>query len=911
MLPPSFRTALAAFASAVVSVLPAVARAQDGVPIPGEEDGELPVEIAPAPASPAERVVMPKLREFVNAEYPPEALAAGLEGDVVLELTIAATGDVTSAIVVEPAGHGFDGAAQAAALKFRFEPATLDGVAVPVKLLYRYRFTLSDQPGAPAEAGSVPPGEGAATGRVAVGTTEVPVVGARVVATSESGAVFETTTDAAGAWSFQALPPGKYVVTVSAPGFETSRYALEVTAGEGTELALGLDAAAKPGDVVVHGVRPPRSMTKRTLQRREMTRIPGTSGDALRALESQPGVARAPGFAGLIIVRGSSPRDTQTFIDGTPVPLIYHFGGLASVVPTEMLERIDFHPGNFSAVYGRVMGAIVDVALRSPDTSCFADYGLPSEETGCYHGLAQVDLLEGRLMLQGPLPLERWSFAVAGRRSWFDTWLGPVLEASGANVTTAPVYYDYQAIIEGHPGGKRNDLSLRFYGSSDALELIVTQPSAQEPGFAGEMQYGTVFWRAQGLFRSRLTKDVSLEAMLSYGLTQVQLGVGDIEFDVTVHPVELRSELAFRLSELATLDAGLDFLVQPYNVHVRAPSPPRPGEPAPGPFSLRPLQTSDDDGYAFQPAYFLEAEVTPTPRLRIVPGVRLDYNNDTDAHDLNPRVNARYAIIEGGAGPNGEHLDETVIKAGIGVYSQPPQPQETDEVFGSPGLESNRAVHYSLGVEQDVGAQIDVDVEAFYKTLSNLVSRTQVMGGYEYGNLGSGDVIGVEALVQYQPDEQFFGWIAYTLSKSVRQDGPGLDEYMFQFDQTHNLTLLGSYRLGHGWEFGARFRLVSGALVTPVLAPPGLQSIYSSDTGSYTALTGEPFSERLPLFHQLDVRIDRRWQFRSWRIAAFLDVRNVYNNAAKEALVYNFDFTQESYQVGLPILPSLGVRGEF
>ena len=52
------------------------------------------------------------------------------------------------------------------------------------------------------------------------------------------------------------------------------------------------------------------------------------------------------------------------------------------------------------------------------------------------------------------------------------------------------------------------------------------------------------------------------------------------------------------------------------------------------------------------------------------------------------------------------------------------------------------------------------------------------------------------------------------------------------FDQTHILTILGSYRLGHGWEFGARFRLVSGNLVTPEVCKPGSTGCDPNRTGS-------------------------------------------------------------------------------
>src|SRR5262249_25365210 len=153
-----------------------------------------------------------------------------------------------------------------------------------------------------------------------------------------------------------------------------------------------------------------------------------------------------PGLAGFLIVRGAAPEDTNVFADGSLIPIAYHFGGLSSVVPTELLDRIDFYPSNFSARFGRVMGGVVDLALRAPDTSCLEDYGKPSDRTGCYHGLLQVDLIDARVLFQGPIGNSKnWSFAVGGRRSWIDTWLKPVLEGAGSTVSSAPVYYDYQA----------------------------------------------------------------------------------------------------------------------------------------------------------------------------------------------------------------------------------------------------------------------------------------------------------------------------------------------------------------------------------------------------------------------------------------------------------------------------------
>src|SRR6202012_154540 len=204
------------------------------------------------------------------------------------------------------------------------------------------------------------------------------------------------------------------------------------------EVKYRLVASSGALEVTATSDRPPREVTKRTLEAREISRIPGTNGDALKSIQSLPGVARPPGVRGVLIVRGSAPQDTQTFIDGTPVPLVYHFGGLSSVVPTEVLEKIDFYPGNFSSQYGRVQGGIVDVGLRAPKNE--------------YHGLAQIDLIDARLLLEGPIPgLKGWTFLAAGRRSYVDSWLGKALSAAGANVTEAPVYYDYQFMVAKKP----------------------------------------------------------------------------------------------------------------------------------------------------------------------------------------------------------------------------------------------------------------------------------------------------------------------------------------------------------------------------------------------------------------------------------------------------------------------------
>src|SRR5690606_259835 len=116
----------------------------------------------------------------------------------------------------------------------------------------------------------------------------------------------------------------------------------------------------------------------------------GTRGDALRTVEILPGVARPPFGTGALIVRGSAPNDSQVFLDGSPVPLLYHFGGLTSFTNTRMLERIDFYPGNFSVRYGRKIGGILEGGARDPSPERLA-------------GVVDVNLIDASLLVEAPI----------------------------------------------------------------------------------------------------------------------------------------------------------------------------------------------------------------------------------------------------------------------------------------------------------------------------------------------------------------------------------------------------------------------------------------------------------------------------------------------------------------------------
>jgi outer membrane receptor protein involved in Fe transport len=186
-----------------------------------------------------------------------------------------------------------------------------------------------------------------------------------------------------------------------------------------------------------------------------------------------------------------------------------------------------------------------------------------------------------------------------------------------------------------------------------------------------------------------------------------------------------------------------------------------------------------------------------------------------------------------------------------------------------------------------------------------------VAGGLDpiFENGGRGRIYGMELSARINPDHgEYVGYLSYTLSRSERldrPDDPDAQWRLFDFDQTHILTLSFTYNLPRNWSLGGTVRIVSGNPSTPIIG-----SVYDAMNDVYLPIDGRVNSQRNPLFHRLDVRLEKKWIWETFTLAFFIDVQNAYNQANQEGLIYNFDFTETTVINGLPIIPALGIRGE-
>jgi TonB family protein len=841
-------------------------------------EGDAHAEARPLPRS---DVVPPKLKHFVEAAYPTEAARQGIEAEVILQIAIDAEGHVTSVEVRDSKGAEFDAAAVAAAQQFTFEPAEKRGIPVAARILYRYTFVLKEKPNPETAPELARPRPGELRGKVLAGTPPSPLVGIVVKLIVDGAAPLTATTAPDGSWSFPDLAPGDYAIEVAAPGYRSVLQREHVDAGLVTAVTYGLETSDDlPVEVTVRGTAMHREVTRYELSRTELIRVPGTMGDAIHAVEAMPSVARPPAFSGALIVRGSAPQDTQVFIEGTYVPRVFHYASLSSVIPSEMIERIEFYPSNFSSRYGRSMGGIIDVGMRETNPD------------GKFHGSAQADFINARANVEGTLPFtQKWRYMAGFRTTYVDRWLVPVLRASGSAVEGMPRYYDYQLYLErALPNGGLYRVGV--FGAHDRFVPIEKNP---KDWWAPSEGFGYL----QSQLRWPISEHVQLKASWSMGRTVSNEPGDDGRTSKTTFTLgTLRSELSVKTGGFGIARLGTDILYAPFKLHTFTDQKSTGGSLASGQGESLQLALYDLHGTLLRPAGYVEYEWAPSPRLNVTAGTRIDYAKDTSRTDVAPRLAARYVVIPGAI--------STVVKGGVGLFYQPPLPAQTLPELGTPNLTSSRAVHSMVGFEQSLTKQVSVSVEGFEKELRALVStRMDGSGSLVTDNAGKGRVFGADVLLRYRADERFFGWVSYTLSRSTRKLEPDEPSRLFLYDQPHIVNVLASYRLGRGWELGGRFRYMSGFLYRACSG-----GLFDNAVGRYQCYG--PFEQkRFAPFHQLDLRIEKTWIFASSKISAYMDLINAYFHTSPDFAVPKYDYSAvKGLSLSLPLLPSLGIRGE-
>lgn len=845
----------------------------------------------------------PELVEFVEAAYPPAALAEGRPATVIMQIVISATGSVDDAQVVQGAGPEFDASALDAVRKFKFRPAEIDDKPASVKITYRYEFV-------PKVAA---PTTGKFRGVVLAKDSKKPLAGVNV-AVEGLGA---TVTDDQGAFSFDDVAPGEIKVTLSGQNLTQVQTQESVEAGRTVEARYDVelpaaDTAANDGEkddfeVVVSAPRLVKQVVSTVVSADEAKRVPGTQGDVLKVVENLPGVARASAGSGQLVVWGAAPQDTRTYVGAVRIPMLYHFGGLRSVIHNDRVASVELIPGGYGAAFGRGLGGLVRVTTREPAKDRL-------------HGSVQSDLLDSSVAVTAPIG-EKVSFAVSGRKSYIKELSSVLSDQSFQEFFTLPDYYDGQARIH-YELSDRDWVEVGGMLSGDRQQR--TQPSS-DPARRVSERRTLYFQRYDVAYHRKLADGAEVDASLWYGHdASGRFGdFGGVPTSVASesHLVGFRPEWRGRMTRNVTARAGFDFeLVQSTTDRFGSvTSPPREGDAYI--FGRAPASQVNADQWKSviaSAAPYVEADwALLDDKLHLTPGLRFEpfffSVNRRKPHDPNtpdlgsyrqditvqPRFVARYSPTS-----------RLSYKVAVGLYRQPPLPDDLSAIFGNPTLGVSTGTHYVGGADFKVTSNFGIETNAFHTTSDELSARNPSETprvGEALLQQGEGRSTGVQFLVRKEKREsRFFGWIAYTMLRSERKDSPDARWRLFDYDQTHVLTALGSVDLGKGWEVGARVRVASGYPRTPVQ-----YVYYDTQHARYEPTLGVYNTTRIPYFLQIDVRGSKRFKIGDTELEVYLDIQNVMNRANPEEIAYSPDYSRKRYILGLPVLPIAGAKWSF
>lgn len=587
--------------------------------------------------------------------------------------------------------------------------------------------------------------------------------------------------------------------------------------------------------------------TTTTLTRQEIYTTPGAAADVMQAAKGLPGVSNTSEGAELY-VRGGRPDEVGIWLNGGRLSHPFHHpttqGGIFSSVDTALVTKVDFIPGAFSARYGDALSAVLDISTDQPAKAATNTLLLDLAGQGfMFQRPVGPGLLRASVRHADPVLLDKW-------------W------GLAANFDESPVSYDYQLNWQQDLAGGRLLVTGLF--SRDHLATTITIANLNDVYLnRSDVDFGSVLWtgtvggKVGLLLQAAADRSNVAWTFNRWGLAQEGATRSG------------RVEATLPLGEGRTLEAGVDLDRQRLESSGTVPFD---------------LTNWNPDAQARTFAFGYDAARTGAyatvrwlfgPRWGLSLGGRQDHYalEGETTHDV--RATLSWLVQEG----------VTVRFAG-GSFHQAPALTELDPHAGNPALRVLRADHVlaSLDAAWTRGAAWNLRLEVYRKDYGDLVVQDPVLN---YVSTGRGYAQGVDLLVK-ATTPAWRGWIGYGYLDTRRREDTQLALGPVPTSVPHNITAVSIHTLAPGLELGATFRYASGAPVTPVLGAlpnPG---------GGWDPVDGPMYSDRLPAYGRLDLRLTKLFTWKGGQWVTFAEVMNLLDRHNVSAYSYTPDYSERS-----------------
>lgn len=686
-------------------------------------------------------------------------------------------------------------------------------------------------------------------------------------------------TDANGNFLITQVPPGIYRLQASFLGYKTEltpEYRVNhVTPYVQIELE---EENASLNEVIVTASPfqkvPESPVSLRVIGLQEIEKAPGANRDISKVVQNYPGVAFSPiGYRNDLIVRGGGPSENRFYLDGVEIPNINHFstqgasGGPVGLIDADLIRSVKFYSGAFPADKGNALSSVLDFSLRDGD--------MERNSLKATLGASEVSLSSN-----GHIG-NKTSYLVSVRRSYLQA-LFKIL-----GLPFLPAYTDASFKIKTR-FDSHNELTLLGLGGIDRMKLnlgIEGEDAEYMLSYLPEINQET--YTVGGVYRHYSQRHVQ-----SIVLSQSYLNNRNVKYrdndesseeNLTLRLGSIEQETKLRMENTSSwsvwkVKAGFDLNYSRYKSN-----------------EYRKVFTNALREYDYHTdlslwrwGMFASVDyAAPDKSFTASMGVRTDGNNYSDKmkelwRQLSPRLSVSYRLVEG-----------LTLSGHVGLYYQ--LPSYTALGFkGEEGEYVNRHLDYisvsqeSLGLSWTPNENMELSVEGFYKlyghmpfSLSDQIPLS--CKGNDYGTIGN-EALSSEAKGRSYGVELMFKWLltqklnlssSLTIFKSEFKDGEQGSYVPSAWDNRFILNMSGTYNFPKHWSLGAKVSCIGGSPYTPYdVEKSSLVEAWNVQGRAYYDYSRYN-QERLPVFGQLDVRVDKTFYLKKCMLGFYLDIQNI------------------------------------
>jgi hypothetical protein len=782
-----------------------------------------------------------------------------------------------AAIVVRPRGHADE--INGAGHRDGPTAAVIGDAMAPWLRALLYSIAVSCLLAAPVLA------EPLLEGRVTDAKTGEPIAKALVSIREQH---VEAQTDAAGRFTLTAREAGPAQLYVSTVGYGLLKRDVVVGDGVLLELRLGQEAIQRTEEVTVATSPFEHTETgaasEHVLDNNELKNLAGVvADDALRSVQSLPGVTTGDDYNAVFAVRGSGFSSMGFYIDGVFTTAPFHTirdindGFTLTILNGDLVDSVALLSSAAPAPYGDRTGAVLNVRTREASR----DRVVTRASLGAT-GLSVTS--------EGPLGKGRKaSWLLAGRKSYLD-YLLHRLEDHPSFVLG---WYDLQGKLAFDVSAAHQLSLLAVHGDATYERNEPGQTRNSLFNARAGTQIATLEWRwllsPAAVVKTRAYLD--RETGTRRNVQEEILGQS-----VSRH-TGYRSDLSLALGARHHLDAGV------FARRVGETSDERRFDARTNRFTT----TNEYGRDTWQPSAYVQDTWTPRTGLSLTLGGRVDHQTATGETVWLPRAAVGLSLSA-----------KTKVDAAAGGFGQLPDLHELFGPQGNPDLAAARSRHYVAGIEHLIGAKVRVRAEAYYEDKSGFWfapgSEYRLVDGRivrpvasALQNVLTGSSRGFEVLLQRRSANRLSGWVSYAWGHTrFHEDGTDL-AFDGDYDQRHTVNAYGSYRLTNTWNVSTKYRYGSSQPIVGFYEERGDQVFF---------LSAQRNEVRVPVYSRWDVRANKAFFFKRWKMTLYAEVQNLLNRTHyRYADLDDVNLATGQVVIGsdtlFPILPALGISVEF